>query len=353
MLNYTIHSFFFLRSTIAARLRAVMAHLVSIHITLQLCDTAFLAQVGGAGLGFGGPGAPAAPGFAKAFNPSPSSNNSSARFEASFAKGGFERTVDTGTPDESASVPQPAEAAPSAPAQQPAASPQPHTASAEQPAASAQQPAASTEQPEACLQPPQAPGDVPKPVPPPQQQQQAKGGVWGGGRKAAFGNRLGAIRFAVLADCCRMLVKGVQRYHACCSVWICPWSQSPCAPVLSGSADCTSSPDSWCAFASPLNAGLSSLSLLGAPSLCLACHPAAAHNLDFERRYSTSFVASGTSGGDIGQSATIVAPRQQSQRAVPPPPVPITARPPPRPSAPSGASPAVGAQVAPPMLLSA
>ncbi|KAK9804524.1 hypothetical protein WJX73_004516 [Symbiochloris irregularis] len=47
----------------------------------------------------------------------------------------------------------------------------------------------------------------------------------------------------------------------------------------------------------------------------------------FASRYKTAFVASGTSGGDIGQKATIVAPRQQSNRAVPPPPMPLAARP--------------------------
>ena len=44
-------------------------------------------------------------------------------------------------------------------------------------------------------------------------------------------------------------------------------------------------------------------------------------------RFKTSFVASGTAGGDIGQRATIVAAKQAPARAVPPPPPPVAALP--------------------------
>ncbi|KAK9845852.1 hypothetical protein WJX81_004205 [Elliptochloris bilobata] len=44
-------------------------------------------------------------------------------------------------------------------------------------------------------------------------------------------------------------------------------------------------------------------------------------------RFKTSFVASGTAGGDIGQRATIVAARQAPARAAPPPPAPVAALP--------------------------
>lgn len=48
----------------------------------------------------------------------------------------------------------------------------------------------------------------------------------------------------------------------------------------------------------------------------------------FQSRFKTAFVASGSTGGDTDARPTIVAPRQPSQRpAVPPPPVPVTARP--------------------------
>eukprot|EP00884_Botryococcus_braunii_P014053 jgi/Botrbrau1/22649/Bobra.176_1s0071.1 len=53
----------------------------------------------------------------------------------------------------------------------------------------------------------------------------------------------------------------------------------------------------------------------------------------FQNRFKTAFVASGSTGGDTDARPTIVAPRQPSHRPVlAPPPVPVTARPPPAPN---------------------
>ena len=47
----------------------------------------------------------------------------------------------------------------------------------------------------------------------------------------------------------------------------------------------------------------------------------------YSNRFGTSFVSSGSTGGDQSQKATIVAPKQQGQRSAMPAPVPVTERP--------------------------
>ena len=123
----------------------------------EACSTAGL-QVGGAGLGFGAAGAPAPVGFARASQPP---DSAAASFEAGFAKGGFEHTVDTTAMTAPAPQPDPAPLAPAPPQPLPAEPPR-------QPAG--QVPVGAGQQD--------------------QQQAEGRGGVWGSGSmKKAFSSR--------------------------------------------------------------------------------------------------------------------------------------------------------------------